>query len=217
MVCFCSWFKLEKIEDIIDRCKKNDSKAQEFLFNTYSKILFGICCRYIKDRDDAEDVLQDSFIKIFLNINQFKNEGNFEGWMKRIAVNTALHFIKEKQKVKFENTDNLYVIEEDEKEQEIEQDIKVEYILECLNELPTGYRTIFNLHLVEGFSHKEVAEKLGIKESTSRSQFTKARRFLIELIHQKEQTKRTQWKATISIMMTLLSASWILLTLNHVN
>jgi RNA polymerase sigma-70 factor (ECF subfamily) len=70
---------LEKIEDILERCKKNDSKAQELLFNNYSKILLGICCRYIKDRDDAEDVLQDSFIKIFLNLKQFKNEGSFEG------------------------------------------------------------------------------------------------------------------------------------------
>ena len=215
-MCFCYCLTLEKIEDIIDRCKKNDSKAQEFLFNTYSKVLLGICCRYVRDRDDAEDVLQDSFIKIFLNIGKFKNEGSFEGWMKRITVNSALHFIKEKQKIKFESADNLSIIEEDENEQEIEKDIKAEYILECLNELPTGYRTIFNLHLVEGFSHKEVAEKLGIKESTSRSQFTKARRFLIDLINKKEQIKQTQWKA-ISIMMTLLSASWILLALSHVN
>jgi RNA polymerase sigma-70 factor (ECF subfamily) len=136
--------------------------------------------------------------------------------MKRITVNSALHFLKEKQKVKFESSDNLAIIEEDENEQEIEKDIKAEYILECLSELPAGYRTIFNLHLVEGFSHKEVAEKLGIKESTSRSQFTKARRFLIDLINKKEQIKQTQWKA-ISIMMTLLSASWILLALNRVN
>lgn len=207
---------MEKLENIIERCKKNDSKAQEFLFNTYSKVLLGICCRYIKDRDDAEDVLQDSFIKIFLNLNQFKNDGSFEGWMKRITVNTSLHFIKEKQKVKFETADNLYVVDENENEEEIDADIKAEYILECLNQLPTGYRTIFNLHLVEGFSHKEIAEKLGIKESTSRSQFTKARRFLIELITKKEETKRTQWKA-ISIMMTLLSASWILLALSQVN
>jgi RNA polymerase sigma-70 factor (ECF subfamily) len=136
--------------------------------------------------------------------------------MKRITVNTALSFIKEKQKVKFENTDNLFVIDDNENEEELNDDIKAEYILECLNELPTGYRTIFNLHLVEGFSHKEIAEKLGIKESTSRSQFTKARRYLIELISKKEETKRTQWKA-ISIMMTLLSASWILLALSQVN
>ena len=207
---------MEKLEDIINRCKKNDSKAQEYLFNAYSSILLGICCRYIKDRDDAEDVLQESFIKIFLNLNQFKGEGSFEGWMKRIAVNSSLHFIKEKQKVKFESADNLYVVDEDPNEEELDTEIKAEYILECLNELPTGYRTIFNLHLVEGFSHKQIAEKLGIKESTSRSQFTKARRFLIELINKKEENKRTQWKA-ISIMMTLLSASWILLALNQVN
>lgn len=207
---------MEKLEEIIERCKKEDSKAQELLFNTYSKTLFGICCRYIKDRDDAEDVLQDSFIKIFLNLNQFNAEGSFEGWMKRITVNTALAFIKEKQKVKFESADNLMVIEENENEEELDKDIKAEYILECLNELPVGYRTVFNLHLIEGFSHKEIGDRLGIKESTSRSQYSKARQYLIELIQKKENTKRTQWKA-ISIMMNLLSASWILLALSHVN
>ncbi|MFO0435870.1 MAG: RNA polymerase sigma factor [Sphingobacteriaceae bacterium] len=215
LVCFWALIKLEALQEIVERCKKDDAKAQEYLFNTYSKTLFGICCRYIKDRDDAQDVLQDSFIKIFLNINQFTGTGNFEGWMKRITVNTALHFLKEKSKLKFEGTDNLYVLE-DETEEEIDSDIKAEYIIECLNELPIGYRTIFNLFLIEGFSHKEIAEKLGIKESTSRSQYTKARKALIELINSKEQNKRTQWKA-ISIMMTLLSASWILLALNQAN
>jgi len=205
---------VENLAEIVNRCKQNDSKAQELLFTSYSKSLYGICCRYIKNRDDAEDVLQDSFIKIFLNLNKFKAEGNFEGWMKRITVNTALTYLKEKQKIKFESADKLFIV--DEVETDIEEDIKAEYILECLNELPTGYRTIFNLYLVEGFSHKEIADQLGIKESTSRSQYSKARQYLIELINKKELGKKTQWKA-ISIMMSLLSASWTVLALSLAN
>jgi RNA polymerase sigma factor (sigma-70 family) len=205
---------VENLIEIVNRCKQNDSKAQELLFNSYSKSLLGICCRYIKNRDDAEDVLQDSFIKIFLSVNQFRGEGNFEGWMKRITVNTALSFLKEKQKIRFETADKLYIV--DEPEEEIEDDIKAEYILECLNELPMGYRTIFNLYLVEGFSHKEIADQLGIKEATSRSQYSKARQYLIELINKKEEIKQNQWKA-VSIMMSLLSASWQILVLSLAN
>lgn len=205
---------MENLIEIVDRCKQNDPKAQEILFNSFSKSLYGICCRYLKNRDDAEDVLQDSFIKILLNINQYRGEGNFEGWMKRITVNTALTYLKEKQKIKFETADKLYIV--DEPEEEIDQDIKAEYILECLNELPMGYRTIFNLYLVEGFSHKEIADQLGIKEATSRSQYSKARQYLIELINKKELEKKTQWKA-VSIMMSLLSASWTVLALSLAN
>ncbi|MBK7310716.1 MAG: sigma-70 family RNA polymerase sigma factor [Sphingobacteriaceae bacterium] len=205
---------MENLTEIVNRCKQNDPKAQEILFNSFSKSLYGICCRYLKNRDDAEDVLQDSFIKILLNINQYRGEGNFEGWMKRITVNTALTYLKEKQKIKFETADKLYIV--DEPEEEIDQDIKAEYILECLNELPMGYRTIFNLYLVEGFSHKEIADQLGIKEATSRSQYSKARQYLIELINKKELAKKTQWKA-VSIMMSLLSASWTVLALSLAN
>ena len=205
---------MENLIEIVNRCKQNDPKAQEILFNSFSKSLYGICCRYLKNRDDAEDVLQDSFIKILLNINQYRGEGSFEGWMKRITVNTALTYLKEKQKIKFETADKLYIV--DEPEEEIDQDIKAEYILECLNELPMGYRTIFNLYLVEGFSHKEIADQLGIKEATSRSQYSKARQYLIELINKKELEKKTQWKA-VSIMMSLLSASWTVLALSLAN
>ncbi|MBP9069763.1 MAG: sigma-70 family RNA polymerase sigma factor [Bacteroidia bacterium] len=205
---------MENLVEIVNRCKQNDPKAQEILFNSFSKSLYGICCRYLKNRDDAEDVLQDSFIKILLNINQYRGEGNFEGWMKRITVNTALTYLKEKQKIKFETADKLYIV--DEPEEEIDQDIKAEYILECLNELPMGYRTIFNLYLIEGFSHKEIAEQLGIKEATSRSQYSKGRQYLIELINKKEEIKQKQWRA-VSIMMSLLSASWTVLALSLAN
>jgi len=198
---------LERIEEIIIACKKNDSRAQEILFNRYAKTLLGICCRYVKDRDDAEDILQETFIKIFHNISSLKQIESAEGWMKRIAVNSSIAFLKEKQKFKFENADKLYIAEENTEEEEIDKDIKTEQIMACLNLLPDGYRAVFNLYLVDGLSHKEIAEKLGIQEASSRSQYFKARKLLIELITKKEETNKKQWKA-VSIMMSLLSASW---------
>jgi RNA polymerase sigma-70 factor (ECF subfamily) len=198
---------LERIEEIIIACKKNDSRAQEILFNRYAKTLLGICCRYVKDRDDAEDILQETFIKIFHNISSLKQIESAEGWMKRIAVNSSIAFLKEKQKIKFESADKLYIAEENTEEEEIDKDIKTEQILACLNLLPDGYRAVFNLYLVDGLSHKEIAEKLGIQEASSRSQYFKARKLLIELITKKEETNKKQWKA-VSIMMSLLSASW---------
>ncbi|HRH12137.1 MAG TPA: sigma-70 family RNA polymerase sigma factor [Bacteroidia bacterium] len=198
---------MERIEEIIIACKKNDSRAQEILFNRYAKTLLGICCRYVKDRDDAEDILQETFIKIFHNISSLKQIESAEGWMKRIAVNSSIAFLKEKQKIKFESADKLYIAEENTEEEEIDKDIKTEQILACLNLLPDGYRAVFNLYLVDGLSHKEIAEKLGIQEASSRSQYFKARKLLIELITKKEETNKKQWKA-VSIMMSLLSASW---------
>ena len=127
--------------------------------------------------------------------------------MKRIAVNSSIAFLKEKQKFKFESADKLYIAEENTEEEEIDKDIKTEQIMACLNLLPDGYRAVFNLYLVDGLSHKEIAEKLGIQEASSRSQYFKARKLLIELITKKEETNKKQWKA-VSIMMSLLSASW---------
>jgi RNA polymerase sigma-70 factor (ECF subfamily) len=203
---------LENLTQIIDLCKQQVPSAQEVVFNKYSRVLLGVCCRYIKDRDDAEDVLQDSFMKIFSNIQQLKSEDSFEGWMKRITVNTALRFIKEKQKVRFENVDNMRISDESTEEEDLlEEDIKAERILECIKELPDGYRTIFNMYTVDGFSHKEIADKLNIKEGTSRSQYLKARRFLMELLKKKQIKSTNEWMKIAGITTTLFVVSWILL------
>ena len=152
--------KLEKLSEIVKGCQQNNSRAQEVLFNKYSKILLGISYRYIKDRDDAEDVLQETFIKIFNHIKELKQIESAEGWMKRIAVNTSLAYLKEKQKVKFESADNLYIAEDNTKEEEgIDSEIKTEYLMECLHLLPDGYRAVFNMYLVDEMSHAEIATK----------------------------------------------------------
>jgi RNA polymerase sigma factor (sigma-70 family) len=203
---------LEHLEHIIEECKKENARAQNELFKRYAPKLLAICCRYIKDRDDAEDALQDAFIKIFTNIHQFKGEGSFEGWMKRIAANTALNHLREKNKIQFDNLTQISLtkVEEDEQEYNLMVEADAQRILKCMQDLPIGYRTILNMYLMEEFSHKEIAEKLGIEESTSRSQYTRARKALIELINTKKEKEvtKTKW-AAIGIWMSLLSVSWM--------
>lgn len=186
---FFSFMHPSELSDILEGCKKKDPKKQEALFNAYSSILFGICRRYIPDRDDAEDVLQDSFIKIFLNINQYKGAGSFEGWMKKITVNSALLFLKNKKKIRFEFSELADIQDADTMEDlDPEEEIDKSFILKCIEELPLGYRTVLNLFLVEKHSHKEIAAELNIKEATSRSQYTKARRQLTEIIKKRQVT-----------------------------
>src|SRR5436190_8685990 len=119
------------LKDIIDGCRKEDTKQQEILFNTYSRVLFSICCRYTGDRDDAEDVLQETFIRIYKNIRQYKETGSFEGWMKSIAVHCSLRFLRTKKKIKFENIEHREIA--DTVEEEIEEEIDPKFLVDCIN------------------------------------------------------------------------------------
>ena len=171
------------LETIIELCKKNNAKAQAGLYNILAPKLLGVCQRYMEDRDEAEDVMQDSFVKIFINIRSFKGNGSFEGWAKRIAANTALTALSKKNKIYFER--NLQVVENIDFSEDEEQYLGLNEIMSCMNILPVGYRTIVNLFLMEEFSHAEIAEKLNISESTSRSQYARARQALMKLIKTK--------------------------------
>jgi RNA polymerase sigma factor (sigma-70 family) len=168
------------LELILKQCRKNNRQAQADLYNHLAPKLLGLCLRYLRDRDEAEDVMQDAFVKIFTSIPSFKGEGSFEGWARRIAVNTALDALKSKNRIYFER--NLELVKEIDFTEEEQQRLSLQEIMACMDALPTGYRTIINLFLVEGFSHKEIGEKLGISESTSRSQCTRARQALMKLI-----------------------------------
>jgi RNA polymerase sigma factor (sigma-70 family) len=179
---------LEDLDLILDQCKQNNKNAQASLYNRLAPKLLGICVRYLQDRDEAEDVMQDSFVKIFTNIKSFKGEGSFEGWAKRIAVNTALTALKKKNKVRFER--NLTIVENIDFTEEETRDITLPEILACIDVLPQGYRTIINLFMVEEYSHKEIADKLDIQESTSRSQCARARQALLKLIKEKITTEK---------------------------
>jgi RNA polymerase sigma factor (sigma-70 family) len=174
---------VNELQEIIRLCKKKDRSAQADLYALLAPKLLGICLRYLRDKDEAEDVMQDSFVKIFTSMDRYKGEGSFEGWAKKITVNTALDALNKKNRVHFER--GLTVVENIEFADEETQQLSMEEILSCMNELPDGYRTIVNLFIIEEFSHKEIADKLRIQESTSRSQYTRARQVLLKLLKDK--------------------------------
>jgi RNA polymerase sigma factor (sigma-70 family) len=161
---------------IIQGCIKGDARSQRSLFEQYAGKMLIVCLRYASDHMEAEDILQNGFVKIYKYISQFKHEGSFEGWMRRVMVNTALKHCQ-KKKIRF-----------DELQPEMPGAPSIEpYVyshlgetdlLHLIRQLPEGYRIVFNLHVIEGYSHEEIASMLGIKDSTSRSQLVKARRML---------------------------------------
>jgi len=167
-------------EELIRACKSQDRVAQKLLYNRYASTLLGICRRYVRQAEDAEDVLLESFYKIFSNINQYEGKGSFEGWMKRITVNESLMFLRRRHNFNISlDSSHLEVSEED---YSIEERLFEEDILSLLDSLPTGYRTVFNLHVVEGLKHREIADTLGISINTSKSQLIQAKRKLVELL-----------------------------------
>jgi len=164
------------LEELILKCKQQDARAQEALYRRFSRTLFSICSKYSPNYHEAEDSLQDAFITIFKNVNQFQSKGSFEGWMKRITVNTVLQKYR-KQKV-FTLT-NEEQIEEEQDDLEIEDNkIPLDYLLSLVQELPDRYRLVFTLYVLDDYSHKEIAEMLGITIGTSKSNLSRARMIL---------------------------------------
>jgi len=162
--------------NIIEGCKKQKPEFQKELVLRYSGILMTVCRRYSKDRETAKDILQESLIKIIKSIPNYEERGTFEAWMKRITINTALKYF---DKNSFRN--EVFILE-DLDEQNVIPDIYAqlgaEELMELIDKLPNGFREVFNLFAIEGFSHKEIGELLNITESTSRSQLTRARSLL---------------------------------------
>lgn len=162
---------------IITGCLHNDSAAQRELYNRYSPKMLSVCYRFGQSREDAEDMLQEGFIKVFTQIHTFQNKGAFEGWIRRIIVHTCINFLKKYKKfnesVDLAYANSLYV-----KEETIPSIMQARQIIECIRLLPLGYRTVLNLYALEGYSHKEIGEMLDIEESTSRSQYTRSKAML---------------------------------------
>lgn len=171
------------LEKIIKQCKAGNRSAQRKLYDHYAPVLFGICRRYLKNTEDSEDVYLEGMFKIFDNIHKYKGEGSFEGWMKRIMVNEALMHIRKNKKlnmvVEWTNIDQPEA-------PEIIEHLAVEDIKSLVSELPTGYRTIFNLYVIEGYKHREIAELLNISINTSKSQLILAKKKLREMIKKKD-------------------------------
>jgi RNA polymerase sigma-70 factor (ECF subfamily) len=178
--------------NFFELCLKGDRAAQENLFKVYAPIMLGICLRYAKDRDEAEDVLQEAFIQIFTSISSFRGEGSFEGWMKRIVINTALNsYYKSKKTQTHKNFDDIREIEIIEDEEEIiELRFTQAEMLEAIQKLPDGYKQVFNLYIFEKYKHREIADMLNISVNTSKSQLSKARTYLQKLLFKMENNKK---------------------------
>jgi RNA polymerase sigma-70 factor (ECF subfamily) len=166
------------LEQLIADCKKNDSKAQEQLYKLFAAKFFGVCLKYSGNYAEAEDNLQDGFIIIFKKIDQFNFKGSFEGWAKRIMINNALQ--------KYRNVRYLEIVNENIAEEETldidDDNISLEYLIGIIQELPERYRLVFNLYVMDGYSHKEIAEMLGITTGTTKSNLARARMILKEKI-----------------------------------
>lgn len=167
--------------ELIEGCKARKRDLQKALYQRYSAKMFMVCLRYTKNREEAEDVLQDGFVKLFSSIDQYSGAGSFEGWMRRIIVNTALEAIR-KKKMNFSSED-IYNLEADHaSEYDAISKIALKDLLALIRELPAGCQVIFNLYAIEGYNHREIAEKLAISDGTSKSQLARARQLLQEKI-----------------------------------
>ena len=171
-------------QSIIAGCLNNDSASQRELYNKYSPKMLSVSYRFAHNREDAEDMLQEAFIKIFSQIHTFQNKGAFEGWIRRIVVHTCINFLKKHKKFS-ENVDIAYATTVYVKEETIPSIMQAKQVVECIKILPLGYRTVLNLYAIEGFSHKEISNMLDIEESTSRSQYTRAKAMLETILIKK--------------------------------
>ena len=161
---------------IVKLCLKGNRKAQKLLYDSYAEKMFVHCYRYTKQKEDAEEIVSEGFVKVFLNLSnvEYRDAPSFEGWIKRIMINECLMFLRKKERLGFDEMEMTTA----EAPFNVEGILEAEDIYSLIVALPIGYRTVFNLYAIEGFSHKEIAQQLGIKESTSRSQLAKGRRML---------------------------------------
>jgi RNA polymerase sigma factor (sigma-70 family) len=164
--------------DIIKGCARHERKAQQMLFDKYSRFLLGICMRYATDRSEAEDILQDSFLKIYFSIGDFSGTGSFAGWMRKVAVNTAITHYHKNLKHRYHIEIEEYVSVETGTSSFEEDLFTSDELNQVMNDLPAGYRMVFNLYAVEGYKHKEISEMLGIDTNTSKSQYSRAKAVL---------------------------------------
>ncbi len=165
------------IDALISGCMHNDAAAQRELYNRFSPKMLPVCYRFAQSREDAEDMLQEGFIKIFMQIHTFENKGAFEGWVRRIIVHTCINLLKKNKRFN-ENMDIAHATTLHVKEETMPSIMQAKQVVECIRLLPMGYRTVLNLYAIEGYSHKEIAEMLDIEESTSRSQYTRSKNML---------------------------------------
>lgn len=167
-------------ERLVKDCVAGKPVAQRMLYERYADRMMGVCVRYARDYDEAADVMQEGFLRVFKKLHTFRHEGSLEGWIRRVIVNVAVRH--------YQKNSRLYIVNEMEEAEnqpgydDIEDDLAYEDLLEMVQSLPDGYRVVFNLFAIEGYSHKEIAEELGISEGTSKSQLARARKSLQQML-----------------------------------
>jgi len=171
-------------EAILSGCLQNDAGAQRELYSRYSPKMLSVCYRFAHNREDAEDMLQEGFIKVFSQVHTFQNKGAFEGWIRRIMVHTCINHLKKNKKFN-ESVDIIYANGVQVREESVPSIVQAKQIVECIRLLPLGYRTVLNLYAIEGYSHKEISGMLDVEESTSRSQYTRAKQMLEDILIRK--------------------------------
>ena len=172
--------KSSKEENLIKGCCKGEARAQKQLFERYAPRMLTVCRRYITDNDQAEDVMLVAWVKVFERIGQFRGQGSFEGWLRRVMVNESLTWLRQNKQM-YLHTD----LDEADRSPDLgvlENHLEAEDIMKMVQQLPAGYRTVFNLYAIEGYSHKEIAKTLDITENTSKSQLSRARLHLQKLL-----------------------------------
>ena len=171
------------LNQIIQACKRGDRKSQKQLYDHYAPLFMSICMRYLKQKADAEDVLVHSFYKILSNLHKYSGKGSFEGWMKKLLVNECLMHLRKHNNFNMSIENAHYVAAN---EITITDKLGYDDLIACLDQLPPGYRTVFNLYVVEGYKHKEIAKKLGISINTSKSQLILAKKRMQSIVKKKQ-------------------------------
>lgn len=176
---------------MIDGCRQGDRKAQKALYDRYAPVMLGVCLRYVKTAEDAEDLMIESIMKAMTKIDQYHGEGSFEGWIRRITVNECLMHLRRNNVLQFAQELSPHL--DQYTEVTIEHTLMAADLLRLLDLLPPGYRTVFNLYVVEGYKHREIAELLNISINTSKSQFVLARQRMEELVLKIRRSERKAW------------------------
>jgi len=167
-------------DELVKGCLKRDRNAQQQLYDRYSSKMYAVCYRYVRHAMEAEDILVTAFTKIFERINQFKGEGSFEGWIRRIVVNEALTYLRKSRSMYLET--DLEQADREPDYEALSDHLEAEDLLKMIEEMPAGYRVVFNMYAIDGYSHKEIADHLGISENTSKSQLSRARVYLQKIL-----------------------------------
>jgi RNA polymerase sigma factor (sigma-70 family) len=168
---------------LAEQCRKGDQNAQRQLYEQYKGTLFGVCLRYAKDREEAKDLLQESFIQIYKDLYQYRPTGALGAWMRTVTVRVALQHLRKNRKL-FATVELGQVSEPEDTAEDLFSRFRAQALLQLVQRLPDGYRAVFNLYAIEGYSHKEIAEQLSISEATSKSQLSRAKASLRQMLEQ---------------------------------